>query len=91
MGSVFAWALALSLRRRILWCVGIAVFVMVWVDVGLTGPEGRYRLGHWPVGLDAPLFWQGGVESGSMYSQAWVRVDGKVPKARAHLPVIGWL
>jgi len=37
--------------------------------------EGRYRLGHRPVGLDEPL-WQSGVGSGSMYSQAYVSADG---------------
>ena len=43
---------------------------------GLHGSlEGRYRLGHRPVGLDEPL-WQSGVGSGSMYSQAYVSADG---------------
>jgi len=67
----------------------VSPFTIVWVDVGLTGQGGRYRLGHWPVGLDDPL-WQRGVEFGSMYSQAYVSVDG-VGDRSASIALCDWV
>ena len=43
---------------------------------------GRYRLGHQPVGFDEQLLGSG-IEPGSMYSQAYVSVNGVGGQARA--------
>ena len=43
---------------------------------------GRYRLGHRPVGFDERRG-NGGIEPGSMYSQAYVSVDGRVAETQA--------
>jgi len=49
--------------------------------------DSRYRLGHWPVGFDGqPL--GGGIESGSVYSQAYVSVDGVGDQSESILSVI---